>query len=109
MIELGQYTEKLHSDLPATTLRGYRQVNTKDPKVSKFSYLGPLVVANKDRPVRVKFINKLPTGKDGNLFIPVDHTLMGAGMGPLGMNAKPMNYTENRADNSPAWWLRAVD
>ena len=117
VIELGQYTEKLHSDLPATTLRGYRQVNTKDHKVSKFSYLGPLIVANKDRPVRVKFINKLPTGKDGNLFIPVDHTLMGAGMGPLGMNATPMNYTENRAtphlhggfvpwisDGSPHMW-----
>ena len=117
VIELGQYTEKLHSDLPPTTLRGYRQVNTKDPTVSKFSYLGPLVIANKDRPVRVKFINKLPTGAGGNLFIPVDHTLMGAGMGPLGMNAKPMNYTENRAtlhlhggfvpwisDGSPHMW-----
>ena len=27
-IELGQYTEKMHSDLPPTTLRGYRQTNT---------------------------------------------------------------------------------
>ncbi len=98
VIELGQYTEKLHKDLPTTTLRGYRQVNTEDKTLSKFSYLGPLVIANKDRPVRIKFINKLPTGDAGNLFIPVDHTAMGAGMGPLGMDAKPMNYTENRAD-----------
>jgi FtsP/CotA-like multicopper oxidase with cupredoxin domain len=97
-IELGQFTEKLHSDLPPTTLRGYRQVNTKDHTCSKFSYLGPLIIAHKGRPVRIKFINKLPTGTGGNLFIPVDHTLMGAGMGPLGMNAKPMDYTENRAD-----------
>ena len=116
-IELGQYTEQLHSDLPATTLRGYRQVNTNDPTVSKFSYLGPLIVAKKDRPVRIKFTNKLPTGESGNLFIPVDHTLMGAGMGPLGMDANPMNYTENRAvihlhggfvtwisDGSPHMW-----
>ena len=27
---------------------------------------------------------------------PFDTTEMGAGMGPLGMNATPMNYTENR-------------
>ena len=27
-IELGEYSEKLHSDLPNTTLRGYRQTNT---------------------------------------------------------------------------------
>lgn len=117
VIELGQYTEKLHKDLPPTTLRGYRQVNTNDTTVSKFSYLGPLVIANKNRPVRVKFINNLPTGEGGNLFIPVDKTVMGAGMGPLGMNATPMNYTENRAvihlhggfvpwisDGSPHMW-----
>lgn len=97
VIELGQYTEKLHTDLQPTTLRGYRQVNTNDPTVKKFSYLGPLIVAQKDRPVCIKFINNLPTGAGGNLFLPVDTTLMGAGMGPLGMNATPMNYTQNRA------------
>ena len=107
----------MHTDLPPTTLRGYRQVNTNDQNVSKFSYLGPLVIANKDRPVRVKFTNKLPTGAKGNLFIPVDNTTMGAGMGPLGMNGTPMDYTENRAvihlhgafipwisDGSPHMW-----
>src|SRR5450759_619821 len=113
-IELGQYTEKLHKDLPPTTLRGYRQTNTTDPTVSKFSYLGPLIVAQKDRPVRVKFTNRLPTGDGGNLFIPVDTTIMGAGMGPLGMNVTsgyPMNYTQNRASvhlhggNTP--WISA--
>jgi PKD repeat protein/FtsP/CotA-like multicopper oxidase with cupredoxin domain len=62
-------------------------------------YLGPIVVANKDRPVRVKFHNYLPTGSDGNLFIPTDTTLMGAGMGPLGTNTsgKPFEYSQNRA------------
>ena len=45
-------------------------------------YLGPLIVAQKDRPVRVKFTNRLPTGAGGNLFIPVDTTLMGAGDRP---------------------------
>ena len=49
-----EYSEKMHSDLPPTTLRGYRQVNTEDQNVSKFSYLGPLILVNKDRQVRVQ-------------------------------------------------------
>ncbi len=81
-IELGQYTEKMHSDLPVTKLQGYRQTNTTDATVSGFHYLGPAIVVQKDRPVRIKFTNKLPTGMGGDLFIPVDTTGMGAGMGP---------------------------
>lgn len=98
-IELGEYTERMHSDLPPTTLRGYRQTNTADPTVSKFHYLGPLIVARKDRPVRIKFTNNLPTGGAGDLFLPVDTTVLGAGMGPLGEHhpGMPMNYTQNRA------------
>lgn len=91
-IELRQYQEQMHKDLPPTTLRGYVQVNTTDPTVSKVHYLGPMIVAQKDRPVRVKFTNKLPTGPDGDLFIPVDSTIMGAGMAPDGGM-----FTENRA------------
>jgi len=85
-IELGQYTEKMHSNLPATKLQGYRQTNTSDATVSVFHYLGPAIVAQKNRPVRIKFTNKLPTGMGGNLFIPVDTTDMGAGMGPNQIN-----------------------
>ncbi len=108
-IELGQYSEQMHSDLPPTTLRGYRQTNMGG---TPFHYMGPMIMATKDRPVRIKFTNNLPTGKGGNLFIPVDTTVMGSGMGPLmggmdeidpqnpmcEMNPKPMGcYTENRA------------
>ncbi|MCP8968583.1 fibronectin type III domain-containing protein [Ectobacillus ponti] len=93
-ISLVQYTEKLHSDLPATTLRGYVQTNTTDPSVQKPNYFGPTIIAQKDRPVRIKFTNKLGTGKDGDLFLPVDTSIMGAGMGPDG---KTM-YTQNRAN-----------
>ncbi len=106
-ISLVQYTEKLHTDLPATKLRGYVQTNNgTDASGSNtltpapVHYMGPLILSQRDRPVRVKFINTLPTGADGNLFIPVDTTLMGAGMGPLGMDVtpgRPMNYTQNRA------------
>jgi PKD repeat protein/FtsP/CotA-like multicopper oxidase with cupredoxin domain len=97
-IELGEYKEKMHSDLPPTTLRGYRQTNTADATVSKFHSLGPLIIAQRDTPVRVKFTNSLPTGAGGNLFIPVDTTVMGAGMGPQGMNVTPIYYTQNRGE-----------
>jgi FtsP/CotA-like multicopper oxidase with cupredoxin domain len=92
-ISLVQYTEKLGSDIPTTTLRGYRQTNSADPNVTKASYLGPMIMAQRDRPVRVKFTNNLPTGAGGNLFLPVDTTAMGAGMGPNGTTM----YTQNRA------------
>jgi len=95
-IQLRQYTEQMHPDMPATTLRGYVQVRN-GVDVAPISYLGPMIVAKRDRPVRIKFTNKLPTGTGGNLFIPVDNTVMGAGMGPLMHQAMPMDYTQNRA------------
>jgi FtsP/CotA-like multicopper oxidase with cupredoxin domain len=110
-IELGEYTEKMHSDLPPTKLRGYRQ--TGPGSTTPFHYLGPAIVATKDKPVVIKFTNSLPAGEGGNLFLPVDSTVMGSGMGPLmgGMTEenpqKPMCsepglknpdcYSENRA------------
>ncbi len=95
-IELREYTGKFHSDLPPTRLRGYVQANNgtdpayvgTDPLVGNtiapapIRYLGPTIVAQKDRPVRIKFTNKLPLGMGGDLFIPVDTTVMGSGMGP---------------------------
>ncbi len=64
-------------------------------------YLGPLINATKGTPVRVKYSNLLPKGRfdavtgkrNGDLFIPVDTTLAGAGIGPDGINS----YTQNRA------------
>lgn len=113
-IDLVEYSEQLHKDLPPTKLRGYVQVNTTDPTVSKPNYLGPVIVAQKDRPVRIKFTNKLPTGTGGDLFLPVDTTLMGAGMGPNGVDM----YTQNRgtlhlhggitpwiSDGTPHQWI----
>jgi FtsP/CotA-like multicopper oxidase with cupredoxin domain len=61
--------------------------------LDKPSYLGPTLVAQANVPVRVKFTNYLPTGTGGNLFIPVDTSDMGAGLGPDGINS----YTQNRA------------
>jgi FtsP/CotA-like multicopper oxidase with cupredoxin domain len=117
-IALVRYTEKLHTNLPATALRGYVQISTAivpgnhvaltypggAPILDRNGaavfgadnphYLGPLITAQKDRPVRVKFTNYLPTGAAGNLPIPVDTTLMGAGTGFLGTAEL---YTQNRA------------
>lgn len=48
----------------------------------------------------MKFTNKLPVGEGGDLFIPVDTTVMGAGMGPIemeGMLGMMESYTQNRA------------
>ena len=53
-----------------------------------------MIIAQRDRPVRVKFTNMLPTGSGGNLFLPVNPTLCGAGTGPLGGTEL---YTQNRA------------
>ena len=53
-------------------------------------YLGPVIAATKNKPVRIIFRNLLPTGAGGDLFLPVDTTLMGSGMGPMDMGA-PMN------------------
>ncbi|MFA5866427.1 MAG: hypothetical protein WC891_00470 [Actinomycetota bacterium] len=89
-IELVEYSEKMHSDLPATKLRGYRQKNMGGTAAH---YLGPTIVAQRDKPVRVKFTNSLPTGTGGDLFIPVDTTVMGAGMGSnmaMAMAAAPL-------------------
>ncbi|MBT0666115.1 chitobiase/beta-hexosaminidase C-terminal domain-containing protein [Geobacter pelophilus] len=81
-IGLVEYNQKMHSDLPKKTkLRGYRDLSASFANMST-QYLGPLIIASKDKPVRVKFTNMLPTGNAGKLFIPVDTTLMGAGPGP---------------------------
>ncbi len=104
-IAVVEYTQQMHSQLPATKLRGYVQLETSVITGSHYAlpggkfgvdqprYLGPLVVAQRDRSVRVKFYNLLPTGAGGNLFLPVDTTIMGAGMGPLAGQL----YTQNRA------------
>ncbi len=100
-IGVRQYAQQLHEDLPATRLRGYQQLNygtddagrnTIAPPARPY-YLGPLIVADRERPVRVKYVNQLPTGIAGELFLPVDTTVPGAGVGPLGGTE---HYPQNR-------------
>ena len=104
-IAIVEYTEKMHSDLPPTKLRGYVQLETTKVQgdhaplvgsflgVTKPHYLGPLIATTKDRPVRIKFHNLLPTGVAGNLFVPTDVTVLGAGVGP------DLDFIENDPQN----------
>ena len=168
-INLVEYREQMHSDLPAagTLLRGYVQVNIgtnisvgtlpsknlcgSDQHVCTVAdtaagtginpdpvhYLGPTIIAERNRPVRIKFTNRLDTGSLGDLFIPVDTTVMGAGSGPAyagtrrGQGANCDNtvggntcasYPQNRAnihlhggrtpwvsDGTPHQWITPVE
>jgi hypothetical protein len=98
-IALVEFSEKMHSNLPATRLRGDVQLETPGalaalaaqvpPVISKHvsvggglfaidnpHYLGPTIVATGNKPVRIKFYNLLPTGAGGDLFLPVDETVI---------------------------------
>jgi FtsP/CotA-like multicopper oxidase with cupredoxin domain len=89
-IGVKEYREQMHTDMPnGTKLRGYLDLNSG---VTTPHYLGPLIIARRDRPVRIKFTNMLLKGTAGNLFLPVDTTVMGAGNGPDGTP-----YLQNRA------------
>ena len=73
-------------------------------------YLGPIIQANKDIPTRIKFLNLLPVGRavsttdatglvtvsarNGDLFLPVDPSIVGAGLGQDGLHT----YTQNRTN-----------
>jgi len=69
------------SEVPTMMPDGITQaVGVDDPH-----YLGPTIIAQKDRAVRIVFYNLLPKGADGDLFLPTDSSMMGAGMGPMAM------------------------
>ena len=132
-IGLVDITQKLHSDLPkATKLRVYKDLNPAAPANPNGSYyLGPVIVAAENRPVRIKFENHLGAGSSGDLFIPVDTTAMGAGVGSLKSDGSPCDpfvpgqcalYTQNRAvihlhggvtpwisDGTPRQWITSVN
>jgi len=101
-IELREYSEKMHSDLPATRMRGYVQVKN-GADVAPIHFLGPVIVATRDMPVRIKFTNKLPTGAGGDLFLPVDTTVMGSGKAPDGSNYPQNRATIHNHGNNTVW------
>ena len=122
VIGLVQYYSTYSSDLPPALTRGYVQIETAAnaaisqhfPLVNEMlsgppqpvmlngsqayavtppQYLGPIISATKDKPVRIVFHNLLPTGSDGDLFLPVDTTIMGSGPGPVAQPVTQDNGT----------------
>jgi FtsP/CotA-like multicopper oxidase with cupredoxin domain len=120
-IAVVEYMQQMHSDLPArgTRLRGYVQLSatgteplyylnadgskgtqimmpdgvTPAMATAKPTYLGPLLNSTSGTPARIKFYNLLPSGAAGNLHVPVDETITGAGTGPDGSK-----YQQNRVE-----------
>lgn len=105
-ITVEDYSASLHhtaagaSDLGAAQLRGYRQLNVAatDPAATN-RYGGPIIIAQRDKPVRVKLTNKISKAP----FLPVDETVPGAGMGPPihSITGKNCTRAEVAAVNSP--------
>lgn len=123
VIAVVEYAQKMHRELNPTKLRGYVQIEDPQsgsgtPPGSRHialtdasgapilyngrqvygyddpRYLGPIIQATRGTATRIKFYNLLPTtANGGNLFLPTDTTIMGAGTGPNGAN-----YPQNRAD-----------
>ncbi len=131
-IGLVQYLMQFSSQLPPTLVRGYVQLETpgllaagvsqsfpldnvirmpdgtysNQPTgyfgVTEPQYLGPTIVATRNKAVRIVFHNLLPKDMDGNLFLPVDSTIMGSGMGPLSDQTPPTDvYTVTDTVRNP--------
>lgn len=62
-IEMGQFQQKVHRDLPQTTLWGYNG-----------SWPGPTIEAQSGQPININWVSKLPTTH----LLPIDHSIHGA-------------------------------
>jgi spore coat protein A, manganese oxidase len=66
-----QFSQQLHPDIPSSTFWGYADAKTLDSK-----YLGGAIVAQRNRPVKLKLTNNLPAQH----ILPVDPTLIDPAM-----------------------------
>ena len=74
-IDLNQYQDKLHPQLPPTTLWGYNPRNALGVTgIPTQKHLGGIIVTKRGQPVQITFRNNLPNKH----LMPVDHTIMGA-------------------------------
>lgn len=97
---------------------------------NKPNYLGPNILSTTGTPVRAQMVNLLPTGRatrdangnvtarNGDIFLPVDESLGGAGLAPVAEGATPDKYPQNRvsfhlhggdspwiSDGTPHQWI----
>jgi len=80
-IDINQYTDQLHPSLPATTLWGFnpsRALGVPLGGTVTQKHLGGILIAQRGRPTQITFRNNLPNSH----ILPVDTTIMGAGIDP---------------------------
>jgi spore coat protein A, manganese oxidase len=101
-IDIGQFEDQLHPDLPnPTRLWGYGQGYSGDNS-GWTKHLGGIIVAQRGTPVQVTFRNNLPAKH----IIPIDTTIMGAN-GAANRTAVHLHggFTPWVSDGGPnAWW-----
>lgn len=93
-------------------------------------YLGPIILTMTGTPVRTQMVNLLPAGRavpdgagsvlarNGDMFLPVDESLGGAGVAPAALGNAPDKYPQNRvgfhlhggdspwiSDGTPHQWI----
>jgi FtsP/CotA-like multicopper oxidase with cupredoxin domain len=90
----------------------------------KAHYLGPIVITFKGTPVRIKFVNFLPNGsattnttvsngvttknvtaRNGDMFLPTDESLAGAGLSADGANKYPQNRVAFHLHGGDSPWI----
>jgi len=69
-VQVAQYTQQVHPAIPPTTFWGYADATTKNHR-----YLGGVIVAKRNRPVRLRVTNLLPASH----MLPVDPTQLDPG------------------------------
>jgi spore coat protein A, manganese oxidase len=96
-IDIGQFTDQLHPNLPnPTRLWGFGQNGN-------FKHLGGIIAAKRGTPVQITFRNKLP--KDH--ILPVDNTIMGVAGNQNNRTCIHLHggYVPWTSDGGPhAWW-----
>ncbi|MEI8031469.1 MAG: multicopper oxidase domain-containing protein, partial [Comamonadaceae bacterium] len=90
----------------------------------KAHYLGPIVITAKGTPVRIKFVNFLPNGsatittttsggvttktvtaRNGDMFLPTDESLAGAGLSSDNTNKYPQNRVAFHLHGGDSPWI----
>ncbi len=94
-LSVSKYADQLHPDQGATRLFGYGQGGNN-------KHLGGIIVASRDTPVQVTFINNLPTDH----VLPVDTSIMGAEQGADRISPHLHGgFVPWASDGGPfAWW-----
>jgi spore coat protein A len=101
-IDIGQFEDQLHPDLPnPTRLWGFGQ-NYSSDTASWTNHLGGIIAAKRGEPVQITFRNHLPNQH----IMPVDTTIMGANLGvsraDIHLHGGLVPWT---SDGGPfAWW-----